>query len=104
VARRNRLAREYSQLAHERRQAAEAMMERDAAAQRFARDIMENAPGIAYLMLSGDMRALVLYANQSTQEVVGATPAALLGRCVGEVGVVVGWWKCRQSNAWPGLD
>jgi hypothetical protein len=66
VARRNRLAREYSMQAHERRQAAVQMLEADAAALRVAREVMEMAPpGIAYLTLSGDMRGLVLYANGS---------------------------------------
>lgn len=82
MARRNRLAREYSQLAHERREGALAMLERDVAALRFARDVVENAPGIAYLMLSGDMRGLILYANAATEGVLGMQPVALLGRCV----------------------
>ena len=80
VARRNRLARQYSQLARDRREAVLAMLERDAAALRFVRDILENAPGIAYLTLSGDMRGLVLFASRGTQKMLGMTPAALQGR------------------------
>ncbi len=54
----------------------EVTLERDAAALRFVRDIVENAPGIAYLTLSCDMRGLVLYANWATLKVLGTAPSA----------------------------
>lgn len=85
MLRRNRLAREYSVLAQERRDAAERVMERDAAALRMAREIVENAPpGLVYLTLTADMRGLMLHANGSVQGMfVGAAKKErLLGRCV----------------------
>jgi len=74
------VAREYSQLTRDRREAVLAMLVRGAAALRFAQAILENVPGIAYLTLSGDMRGLILYASQGTQKMLGTTPAALQGR------------------------
>lgn len=85
MARRNRLAREYGQLAQDRRDAAERMLKNDAAALRYVREVIEAAPDIVYLTLSADMRGLVLYANQGAQRVLGTAPVALLGRCVRSV-------------------
>lgn len=88
VARRNRLAREYSLGSRQRRFLAKAMLERDTAALCFARDLIEYSPGIAYLILSADMRGLILYANGGAERMFGVSPDALLGRCVGHGRVV----------------
>lgn len=88
MARRNRLAREYSKLSRNRRDAVETMLEEDVAALRFTRLVMEGAPGIVYMTLSADMPSLVLYANQGAQEVLGLAPGALLSRYVCGGGVM----------------
>ena len=80
VARRNRLAREYSRLSRTRRDVVEVMLKEDTAALRFARQVMEGASGIVFLTLSVELRSLVLYANQSTEKALGWAPKALLGR------------------------
>ena len=88
MARRNRLAREYSMQAHQRRKAAVQMLEMDVAPLRVAREVIEMAPAnIAHLMLSGDMRGLVLYANANACGLLVGVMAArkevgLLGRYV----------------------
>ena len=97
MARRNRMAREYSRLVHKRRQAATKMLEADAAALRVAREVTEMAPpGIAYLTLSGDMRGLVLYASQSARALLvgSAMEEGLLGRYAVRVWVEWEWnWE-----------
>jgi PAS domain-containing protein len=80
LQRRNRMARYYSKLALERREALTAALEKEVVAQRIARDIVENAPGIALLTLSGDMGTTVLYANQAAASVLMLEPSMLLGR------------------------
>ena len=83
VARRNRMAREYARLVQERRVAAQAMLEKDAAALRVAREVMENAPSeIAFLTLSGDISGLVLYINGSGCRLLETAAEDVLGRCV----------------------
>lgn len=80
LQRRNRMARYYSKLARERREALTAALEKEVVAQRVMRDVVEKAPGIALLTLSGDMGATVLYANQSAASVLMLEPSMLLGR------------------------
>ena len=80
MARRNCLVREYSKLSRTRRDIVEEMLKEDAAALHFARQVMEGALGIIFLMLSVDMRSLVLLANQSTEKALGYAPKVLLGR------------------------
>lgn len=82
LQRRNRMARYYSKLAHERREALTASLEKEVIAQRVAREIIEHAPGIAYLTLSGDMTATILHVNEAAAYVLELEPLALLGRCV----------------------
>jgi hypothetical protein len=95
VARRNRLAREYSKLAHDRWDAVESMLTKDVAALRFTRDIVEHAPGTS--RSRGTCAASSFYANQTTQELLGT--ADLLGRCVGRV-----WKKRKRKGGCGGRD
>lgn len=78
VARRKDLARQFSRLVVGRHGA----VDRDAAALRVARDVMEAAPSIAYLTLSGNVRGLVLYANSAAERALGMAVEGLLGLCV----------------------
>lgn len=89
------MARYYSKLACERREALTAALEKEVTAQRIVQDIVENAPGIAFLMLSGDMRAMVLYANKASASVLRLDAETLPGRygngggCRGRVDSVI---------------
>lgn len=79
-------------------------MHRDAAALGVAQDIMEAAPSIALLTLSGDTRGLVLYANDGAEQVLRMAAGQLLGRCALNherwlVGCMLECWSVARGKA-----
>lgn len=62
------------------------VLEQDGAALRMVREVVEKAPpGIAYIMLSGDMQGLVLYANDGARALLVGLEKdreGPVGRCV----------------------